>query len=165
MALDRFDFGGTSSDFVYSVTTGGMLRVAAAHLTMWDAETGGTQITDLLFDDSPTFVITVLGDGQIPTFQGPVGVTQMWASAGGTRVLLVSSSGAAERAESAAADAEDARDVAVAAGTTTDLVMASRITTPGSAVNLALHADFVTAVISGDPSDPDVTLYQNGVEL
>lgn len=95
--MARADFGGTSSDYVYSRTSGNLLRLAAASLTMWDAETGGTQITDLILNGSMVSTIPVGSDGQIPTFQGPDGVFKLWAGAhlpgsdpvDGERVVLV----------------------------------------------------------------------------
>ena len=86
--MARFDFGGTSADWVFSTQADGTMRVAAAGLTFWSAKTGGTQYTDLIVDGQPSSAVTVGADGQIPVFQGPDGVTQMWASGGGARALI-----------------------------------------------------------------------------
>lgn len=87
--MARASFGGGAADFVFTPTAGGLLKLAPATLTMWTAQTGGTQITDLLVNGAPATTITVGADGQIPTFQGPDGVVSLWASAGGARVKLV----------------------------------------------------------------------------
>ena len=83
--MARFDFGGTSADWVFSTQADGTMRVAAAGLTFWSAKTGGTQYTDLIVDGQPASSVTVGADGQIPVFQGPDGITQVWASGGGSR--------------------------------------------------------------------------------
>lgn len=87
--MARASFGGGAADFVFTPTAGGLLKLAPATLTLWTAQTGGTQITDLLVNGAPATTITVGADGQIPTFQGPDGVVSLWASAGGARVKLV----------------------------------------------------------------------------
>lgn len=86
--MSRATFGGTAGDFVASVGSDRLLRAVSATLTLWDAETGGTQVTDLLLDGSPVTEIPVGRDGQVPEFQGPDGVAVMWAEAGGSRVRL-----------------------------------------------------------------------------
>lgn len=111
--MARASFGGGVADFVISSTSeaGDALRFAAATLTMWSAETGGTQYTDLVRDGDPITTISVGTDGQIPTFQGPDEVLVMWASAsGGPRVMIdaggdiaLRAGAAADRAEAAAA--------------------------------------------------------------
>lgn len=66
-------------------------------ITFWDAPIGGAQYTDLL-DASGSAITEVksadgttsLPLGTIPQFQGPDGVAQMWADAGGgVRYLMV----------------------------------------------------------------------------
>lgn len=47
----------------------------------------------------------------------------------------------------------------------TDTTVASRIKNPASLTAGALSATYVKATITGDPADPDVTLYLDGVEL
>lgn len=87
--MARVRAGGTTSDFVYT-TVGGVIRVASATLTIWSAETGGTQLTDLLLDGNPVTTIPVPSTGQVPDFDLPDGAYDAWASAdgGATRVKL-----------------------------------------------------------------------------
>lgn len=88
--MTRATFGATAGDFVSSVGPGHTLRVGPATLTLWSAATGGTQHTDLLLNGSPVTSIPVGSDGQVPLFQGPSGVNEVWADAGGgSRVRLV----------------------------------------------------------------------------
>src|SRR5207253_237345 len=70
-----------------------LLDLAPASLTFWSAKTGGTQYPDLLLNGVATSAITVGEDGQIPVFQGPDGVTSMWADGGGGRIKIVANSG------------------------------------------------------------------------
>lgn len=86
--MARATFGDTAADYVVTVAPGGVLRVGAAELTFWSAKTGGTQHTDLLLNGSPVTSIPVPEDGSIPEFQGPDGVTVLWADAGGSRVRM-----------------------------------------------------------------------------
>lgn len=88
--MTRATFGGTAGDFLATVGPGGVVRAAGGTLTMWDAETAGTQHTDLLLDGNPVTTIPVGNDGQVPTFQGPDSVGSMWADAGFGRVRLLS---------------------------------------------------------------------------
>lgn len=88
--MARATFGATAADYVISLGPGGLLRAAPATLKFWTAPIGGTQLTDLLLDAAPTSTIVVGNDGIVPAFQGPDGVTQMWADAGGgERVRIV----------------------------------------------------------------------------
>lgn len=43
--------------------------------------------------------------------------------------------------------------------------VAADLVVPTSEIGAAGRAAFVSAVLTGDPADPDITLYQNGVEL
>lgn len=82
--MARASFGGGSADFVYRIAgPGGLIALTSATLTAWTAETGGTQLADLLLGGLPAAVIPVGDDGQIPTFQGPDGVTGLWVDGGG----------------------------------------------------------------------------------
>lgn len=82
-------FGGTAADYVVTIGPSGVLHVAPARLTFWTARTGGVQVTDLLLDGAPVTSITVPVNGAVPSFEGPDGVVQLWADAGGDdRVLL-----------------------------------------------------------------------------
>lgn len=89
--MARLNFGGTSDDYVFMPVTIGTNRLQALAgniaVTFWTAQTSGTQITDLIFNGSPATSITTVA-GQLPEFQGPDGVNQMWADAGAGRVLL-----------------------------------------------------------------------------
>lgn len=100
--MARSNFGGTPGDFLAVVGPGGMLRAVPGTLTLWSAETGGTQHTDLLLAGAPVSTIPVTHDGQVPAFQGPDGVSTVWADAdGGQRIRLLSDKTAAELASDA----------------------------------------------------------------
>ena len=101
--MARFWFGGGVSDWTFTTQdgVGGFNDVAqvvgGATVTVWNAETGGTQYTDLLDDAGAAVSFVTSSDGttgraagQIPPFQGPDGVREVWAeAAGGPRALLV----------------------------------------------------------------------------
>lgn len=134
--MARASFGGGASDFTFSSTAGGIVRVGSATLTMWDSETDGARVTDLVRDGEPVDVITVGSDGKVPTFQGPDGTLQLWADAGSDRVQLVAQVDAVERAEAAAAAAE-------AVGASNDAIVAALVPSgSGSATAAALGAQF-----------------------
>lgn len=61
-----------------------------ASVTVWDAQTGGTQITDLL-DSAGTGITEVTADvnGNLPRFHAPETYTAIWLDGGGTRVQAV----------------------------------------------------------------------------
>lgn len=98
----RHWFGGSLTDWVFtSATVDGLSGVPQLApdmvVTFWDQQVGGTQYTDLL-DASGAPVTQIVTDtgslggspGQIPRFQGPDGVGEMWAQAGGgPRALMV----------------------------------------------------------------------------
>src|SRR5690606_9655103 len=105
----RFWFGQSPTDWTTVLgaeteSNGVKLRPAIAAgpvtVTFWDSATGGTQYTDLLdaSGEPITHVVTADGTGTlqvgtIPRFQGPNGVTEMWAdAAGGARYLMVATS-------------------------------------------------------------------------
>lgn len=53
-------------------------------VTLWDAQEGGSQLTDLLDADGlPVTEVESDADGNIPRFQGPDDVAYLWASASG----------------------------------------------------------------------------------
>lgn len=125
--MARYTFAGTADDRAFAPTTVGakeLLTFSGALLTMWDAATGGTQITDLLLASVPVTSVPVGPDGQIPQFEGPDGVTSMWADGGGgERVLLLAIDvdiveQAAAHEAAAAGYAQDAADSAAAATAT-----------------------------------------------
>lgn len=98
----RYNFGGGIADWSFTTAdvsgTNDLAQLSGGvAITFWNAETGGTQYTDLL-DGAGTPVSSITSSdgtdgrslGQIPPFSGPDGVTTMWASAvGGPRALLV----------------------------------------------------------------------------
>lgn len=89
--MARSWFGGTSDDYLFSTVLVGTNQLLAlggsATVTFWTLQVGGTQITDLLVGGSPATSVTT-SNGHLPAFQGPDMTTQMWADAGGGRVLL-----------------------------------------------------------------------------
>ena len=111
--MARSNFGGTMSDFVIQVAGGGLIRLGEGTLTFWDAVTGGTQYTDLLLGGQPVSSITV-SSGFVPVFQGPDSVTQMWADAGGERVLIVALADVADAAAASATAADGSATAAAA---------------------------------------------------
>jgi hypothetical protein len=87
----RSNFGGGVADYVFGVfplAGRQLLDLEPATLTLWSAKSGGTRYTDLLLDGVGVTSIPVGTDGQVPQFQGPDGVTSLWADAGGPRVLM-----------------------------------------------------------------------------
>lgn len=101
--MARHNFGGGIADWAFTDVDGvdGEDNLAqltgAVTLTFFDAETGGSQVTDLL-DENGSAVDHVTSDdgtgarapGQIPPFQGPDETWVLWASAdGGPRKLMV----------------------------------------------------------------------------
>lgn len=96
--MARYWFGQTLTDWTMvlgassvenGVTYAPVQAAGPMTVTMWSAETGGVQYTDLLdASGSPiTEVTTADGSGTLPTgtipqFQGPDGVAQLWADAG-----------------------------------------------------------------------------------
>jgi hypothetical protein len=180
--MARNAFGGSVSDYVVSFYTLGSSKLAAftaATLTFFDAETGGNQVTDLALNadgSSPVTQVSVPATGDVPTFYGPDGVTQLWVSANGSasRVKMVSleaaaaavtgaqaaASEAAGHAADAASSASDAQAAAATATAPTDTTMASKINTAGSATRVALDAAFGASSV--DLSGGNVTLTSAG---
>lgn len=151
--MARADFAGTVSDYVASTYRFGnsdLLALAGGvTLTFWDAETGGTQHTDLLLDGAATSTITSGSDGSVPVFSGPDGVTVMWADAGGgDRVRMVTTDGAAIQAAKTAAEA--AADRAEAVGDTNDTIVKGLLDDPASATATALSATIAAGGSSND---------------
>lgn len=98
--MARHPFGGDIAAWAASVGTGNVaVFEPGAVITMWNAETGGTQYTDLAGaadGSSPTTTVTSSngGDGRtigtIPQTYGPNNIVKMWASAnGGPRMLML----------------------------------------------------------------------------
>lgn len=95
--MARHLFGTSGPDWTFSLGVGNAVIAASAVLTFWNAETGGTQYTDLqdLTGNAITSVTSSSGlDGRtvgtVPPFRGPDLVWAMWAQAGasGPRILL-----------------------------------------------------------------------------
>lgn len=106
--MTRHLFGGTIADWTVQPVDGVdgeddiAQFVGGATITAWNAESGGTQYTDLL-DESDTAVDHVTTSdgtdgrsvGTIPPFQGPDDIWAMWLSAdGGPRLLSFTSDAA-----------------------------------------------------------------------
>lgn len=91
--MARYTFGGTAQDGVYTTFDFGgrrLLALADATLTFWSAKTGGVQYTDLLDANGQAVASIKVTGGQVPTFQGPDTITQMWVDDGDSeRHLLV----------------------------------------------------------------------------
>jgi len=103
--MSRFPYGGSIADWTFGTVdyiddVDNLVQVVGGiPITLWSAEVGGVQYTDLLTaDGAGTATITsAVGDvvggpatGQIPPFFGPDGVPRMWAQAGtGPRALMV----------------------------------------------------------------------------
>lgn len=97
--MSRYWAGGTAADYTIlagdTVTVGGStgqnaVIVGGVDVTWWNAETGGTQYTDLLDSDGLPVTQVLSSDGtdghalgQIGRVQYPDGVLGAWASAGG----------------------------------------------------------------------------------
>lgn len=82
------DLGDTTT--VEDVTTAPVLATGPATITFWSAKTGGTQHTDLLNSAGVAVTSITSSDGSdglpvgtIPEFQGPDGIWELWADAGG----------------------------------------------------------------------------------
>ncbi|MFE9936310.1 hypothetical protein [Streptomyces hirsutus] len=87
--MARCLFGAGVGDFVV-LPVDGMWGVGAGReVTFWNAAADGVRYTDLL-DGAGAPVEAVVSDehGSIPRFQGPHGVTGMWADAGGPRAWM-----------------------------------------------------------------------------
>lgn len=119
--MARSTFGGGIADFVVDASSGN-LRLKQTILTLWSARTGGTQQTDLKLSGSTVTEIPTDAYGSIPEFQGPDGVTELWAQAvGGTsRARLISTDGATS-SEIADTDLQDP------SGTTSGLITGRRM--------------------------------------
>ena len=85
--MSRNMYGATSADF--TLTSGGR-PVPGAELTIWDARTGGTQITDLL-DVNSAACTTITSDaaGAVVYYGPDTDLSVHWADSGqGARVAI-----------------------------------------------------------------------------
>lgn len=101
--MARYLFGGSLPDWAFTTATADgqdnlAQLVGGSTITFFNAETGGTQYTDLTDTTGGAITDVTTSDGTdgralgtIPPFYGPDGVWSMWASAdGGSRALMVS---------------------------------------------------------------------------
>jgi hypothetical protein len=91
----RHWFGQSLTDWTFIQGDGDEAVLASGEVTFWDAWSGGTQYTDLLDDNGDAITSVTSSDGSslplgtFPRFQGPDGVTYMWADAGsGARFVM-----------------------------------------------------------------------------
>lgn len=150
--MSRFQFGGGTADYV--ADSNGRPR-SGVTVTFYDAETGGSQLSDLLdADGAAVGSVTSGAGGRIPRFSGPDGVTELWAEAGG-----------AYRSRMDAYDDEGATDVAVAgllgsASAARDAVDA-RVTTIG---NATYEAPAVIAPVPTGVAATDTAALQTAID-
>lgn len=94
----RHAFGGGIADWSFTAGVGDVATLEpGSTITFFNAETAGTQYTDLLDNAgaAATFIVSSNGSdgrtiGQVPAFSGPPYIGSMWASAdGGPRALMV----------------------------------------------------------------------------
>lgn len=85
--MARSTFGGSAADAVWSTVPSAGYRLIASltgqSATMWSQASGGVQYTDLFLDGNPVTSVPVGAGGILPEFQGPDGITTVWADAGG----------------------------------------------------------------------------------
>ncbi|MFD8970552.1 SGNH/GDSL hydrolase family protein [Streptomyces sp. NPDC059568] len=81
----RNSFGSGIADYVVRPSDGLWGIAPNTTVSLWDSADGGTRHTDLLdASGMPVMEIVTNEYGAIPPYQGPDGVTGMWADAGGT---------------------------------------------------------------------------------
>lgn len=78
--MARYTFGGGSGEFVVDRN---FRAVSATAIECWLTEEGDDQTTDLLVGGNPAASVSSGVLGRVPTFQGPDGVSTLWASADG----------------------------------------------------------------------------------
>ncbi|MFI6337848.1 SGNH/GDSL hydrolase family protein [Streptomyces sp. NPDC050535] len=89
--MARNEFGAGVGDFIVRPSDGLWGVAANATVMFYDAPTEGTQHTDLLISGgTPATSVAANEYGALPRFQGPDGVTGMWADSGGTSRAWVS---------------------------------------------------------------------------
>jgi len=125
----RHPFGIQPTDWAFVAALDGITPqlVSASVLTLWNAQTGGSQITDLTADSAGLEPITTLTAsdgtdgytaGQIEQFWGPEDVTSMWISADAGGRLLLTCTDVADMAVSASSAAADANAAAASVAAT-----------------------------------------------
>ncbi|WP_327335841.1 glycerophosphodiester phosphodiesterase [Streptomyces sp. NBC_01324] len=139
----RHLFGGSTSDYAMERVGNQLLLRPGATGTVWDAVTGGTQLTDLIdISGSPIESVAAAIDGAV-TFYGPDGVAACFVDFGyGRRYVMVpadvvaSFAGqldglVAEAADDATAKATSAKEAAItaAASSAAALYLPSAVTT------------------------------------
>lgn len=100
--MARYPFGGSLVDWTFARAeeVAGVPNLAqlvgGVQVTFWNAESGGTQYTDLLDMDGEPITYVTSSDGSdgyeigtLPMFQGPDDIKKMWADAGGQRALMI----------------------------------------------------------------------------
>jgi hypothetical protein len=92
----RHWFGQSLTDWTFTLGGGNEAILASGEVTFWDSWSGGSQHTDLLDENGDPITSVTTSDGSslplgsFPRFQGPEGVTSMWADAGGgPRFIMV----------------------------------------------------------------------------
>ena len=78
--MARGSFGGGATEYVEN-TQGA--RLPGATVTLWSAENGGSQVTDLLRNAAAVTTLTAGTLGRLPLFSGPDSVVELWADGGG----------------------------------------------------------------------------------
>lgn len=96
--MARYTFGGRSGDFGINdpATTSGAMVAAISQTggTVWTAQTGGTQLTDLLVGGSPVTTISTDSHGRLVAFQGPDGYNDgAWITFGGAPRTMIDPQG------------------------------------------------------------------------
>lgn len=90
--MSRHWFGQSPADWTFSVGDGDVAVLqGGVQVTAWSAPEGGVQYEDLLDAGGVAITSVVTGDGSsaaaplgtIPRFQGPDGITSIWADSGG----------------------------------------------------------------------------------
>lgn len=110
-------FGAGIADWTFLTDVDGTVHLASAEVTFYNAQSGGTQYTDLSLDLAGTEPVTSITSsdgsggqrlGTIATeFYGPDGVTEMWAQAGDLPRVKMTTTDAAKIAAAQAGDIDD----------------------------------------------------------
>lgn len=124
--MARRRFGGGVADWTFTTATAdGVTDLAqlapGVEVTFWNAETGGSQYTDLLdIDENPITSVTSSdgsdgrAPGTLPPFFGPDDVGYMWAEADGGPRVLITAWDLADLVSAVLAQAESAEEAVTA---------------------------------------------------